>query len=578
MFLALTGVGLTIVSIIAFIIIIGVIITVHELGHLYFAKKAGILCHEFSIGMGPIIYKKQFGETRFCIRAIPIGGFVSMAGEETATSLIKAGDKIGLNLDGDNEAIEIILDENRDAQVRGEITDIDLYCENGEELHITLKNENEEETYYKVKKDAIYIFEKDERLQITPYDRCFESKTKWQRFITLFAGPLMNFILAIIVSLIVAIGTGVPNENSTKVGEVSSVYPAASFLEKNDEIVSVNGNTVYTWNDFSTSLKSIYNDYGTTVKLTIKRNVNGEEKQLEYEMETVTVYNYIGISNVNSENMKLSFVPNTDILGLEIGNTSKSFKYVTKSDDTYEYNLKKGDYLTGISIKGNEYDLTKEFDYNGKSISGWGYLSYIFNKEKIGEGAPEVKFRYYHKLADGTYKLIDYTDSKAISPYTDEVLKSQNVDAIIHGIGVSPVYKFDFFKSIPNAFKQFGSDCSMIFNTLRILIWPSDVRQVGVSDLSSFVGIFSLVETYVGAGILSLLAFVAMLSVNIGIVNLLPIPALDGGRILFLGIEAVSRKRIPRKVENIVNNVAFILLMILFIFVTYNDIVRLIAR
>ena len=73
MFFALTGVGLTIVSIIAFIIIIGVIITVHELGHLYFAKKAGILCHEFSIGMGPIIYKKQFGETRFCVRAIPIG-------------------------------------------------------------------------------------------------------------------------------------------------------------------------------------------------------------------------------------------------------------------------------------------------------------------------------------------------------------------------------------------------------------------------------------------------------------------------------------------------------------------------
>ena len=118
----------------------------------------------------------------------------------------------------------------------------------------------------------------------------------------------------------------------------------------------------------------------------------------------------------------------------------------------------------------------------------------------------------------------------------------------------------------------------MIFNTLRILIWPSDVRQVGVSDLSSFVGIFGLVEQYVGAGILSLLAFVAMLSVNIGIVNLLPIPALDGGRIVFLGVEAVSRKRVPRKVENIINNVFFILLMVLFVYVTYNDIIRLVNR
>ncbi len=578
MILALTGVGLTIVSIIAFIIIIGVIITVHELGHLYFAKKAGVLCHEFSIGMGPILYKKQFGETRFCIRAIPIGGFVSMAGEEQATSIIKAGDKIGLNLDAEDEAFEIILDDDRDAQVRGEITDIDLYCEDGGELHITLKDENEEETYYKVKNNAFYVFEKNERLQITPFDRCLESKTKWQRFITLFAGAMMNFILALVICLIVAIATGVPDTSSTKIGTVSTTYPAGSNLEVGDEIKAVNGTTVYTWTDFSNELNKLYDDYATTVNLTILRN--GETKN--FTMETVTVYNYVGISNLGATNMALSQVPGYEIYGLEIGNTSKAFRYVTSSDDTYEYNLKTGDYLVGISIGATEYDLTeaKKVTYNSKelTLSGWGYLSYIFNVAKIGEGAPQVKFKYYHKLDDSTYKLIDYSEAKAISPYTDEVLTSQNVEAVIHGIGVSPVYKFDLFKSIPNAFETFGSDCSMIFNTLRILIWPSDVRQVGVSDLSSVVGIFSLVENYVGAGIISLLAFVAMLSVNIGIVNLLPIPALDGGRIVFLGVETVTRKRVPRKVENIINNIAFVLLMILFVYVTYNDIVRLIAK
>ena len=85
MILALSGVPLVIVSIIAFVLIIGVIILVHEGGHFFFAKKAGILCHEFSIGMGPVLYKKQWGETTICIRAIPIGGFVSMAGEEIAS-------------------------------------------------------------------------------------------------------------------------------------------------------------------------------------------------------------------------------------------------------------------------------------------------------------------------------------------------------------------------------------------------------------------------------------------------------------------------------------------------------------
>ncbi len=577
MIFALTGVGLTIVSIIAFIIIIGVIITVHELGHLICAKKAGILCHEFSIGMGPIIYKKQFGETRFCIRAIPIGGFVSMAGEEMATSILKAGDKIGLNIDSEDEAYEIILDDNKDAQVRGEITDIDLYCEHGEELHITLKNENEEETYYKVKKDAIYVFEKNERMQITPFDRCFESKTKWQRFITLFAGAFMNFVLAIVLCLIVAIATGVPDKSSNVIGDVTSNFPAGQYLQKGDKIISINGNTVYNWDDFSATLSDLYKDYGTTVNLTIERN---NEKH-NYKMETVTVYNYIGISNLGAENMDLALVPGYSIYGLEIGNTSKKLNYVNDADSTYENNLKTKDYLVGITLRGNEYDLTKEanVNVNGKDLTlkGWGYLSYIFNKEKIGEGAPSIKFKYYH-LKDDKYELVDYSSAKEIRPYTDEVLTSQNVDAIIHGIGVSAIYKFDLFKSIPNAFKQFGSDCSMIFNTLRILIWPSDVRQVGVSDLSSFVGIFSLVERYVGAGIISLLAFVAMLSVNIGIVNLLPIPALDGGRIVFLGVEAVSKKRVPRKVENIINNVFFVLLMILFVYVTYNDFVRLVAR
>ena len=575
MFLALTGVGLTIVSIIAFIIIIGVIITVHELGHLFFAKKAGILCHEFSIGMGPILYKKQFGETRFCVRAIPIGGFVSMAGEEMATSVVKVGDKIGLNLDSQDEATEIILDDNKDATVRGEITDVDLYCEDGGELHVTLKGEDEEEKNYKLKNDAFYIFEKNERLQITPYDRCFESKTKIQRFLTLFAGAFMNFVLAIIVCIIVAVATGVPDSSSTKIGTITSNFPASKELKVGDEIKSINGKSVYTWTDFSSELANLYKDYSTTVNLVVNR----DGKDLTISMETVTVYNYIGISNVGATNMMLSKVPGYEIYGLEIGNTSKSYRFVNQADSTYEYNLKTGDYLVGISINDKEYDLTEEktVTVNSKSltISGWGYLSYVFDDAKIGEGAPNVKFKYYHKT-DDTYKLIDYADSKAISPYTDEVLRSQNVDAVVHGIGVSAVYKFDLFKSLPNAFKQFGSDCSMIFNTLRILIWPSDVRQVGVSDLSSVVGIFSLVENYVGAGLLSLLAFVAMLSVNIGIVNLLPIPALDGGRILFLGIEAVTRKRVPRKVENIINNVAFILLMILFVYVTYNDIVRLI--
>lgn len=74
-----------IVGIIAFVLMLSVIVTVHELGHFITAKKFGVYCGEFSIGMGPVIYKHQGKETQFSIRALPIGGFVSMAGEEDDT-------------------------------------------------------------------------------------------------------------------------------------------------------------------------------------------------------------------------------------------------------------------------------------------------------------------------------------------------------------------------------------------------------------------------------------------------------------------------------------------------------------
>ena len=79
-------------NLIVFILVLGVIILIHELGHFYFAKRAKILCHEFAIGMGPAIWQTRRGETVYSIRSIPIGGYVSMAGEAISDALIK---KIG---------------------------------------------------------------------------------------------------------------------------------------------------------------------------------------------------------------------------------------------------------------------------------------------------------------------------------------------------------------------------------------------------------------------------------------------------------------------------------------------------
>ncbi len=84
----------SILTILALIIMLGVCILIHELGHLLFAKKYGVLCHEFAIGMGPKLFSKKFGETEYSIRALPIGGFVSMAGEGTDDDNVPADRKL----------------------------------------------------------------------------------------------------------------------------------------------------------------------------------------------------------------------------------------------------------------------------------------------------------------------------------------------------------------------------------------------------------------------------------------------------------------------------------------------------
>ena len=576
MILALTGVPLVIVSIIAFILILGVIIIIHEGGHFFFARRAGILCHEFSIGMGPAVYKKKFGETTFCIRAIPIGGYVSMAGEEVTSDLVKVGDQIGLNLI-DGKVSEIVTVEDAEAYVRGEVLNVDLYGKDGNPLYITI-NDGFQDQYYEVMRDAFYVLKKDTKLQITPYDRSFESKTILQRFLTLFAGPLMNFILAILLYLIVSFATGVPNYNSNVIGKVSSVNSdmiveteetKTTKLLPGDQIQAVlvekDWVPVQNWNEINQELGKLLENASTKVSIKVIR----EEQEEIVSLDCYTYIVSLGISNMQEDTSKA--VPkelldeNGKIKGVRLG--AIGLRYLNDSKKG-EYPIQSGDILTKIRV--DQVSGKTVIPGTIVDISSWDQLIAIFKDADI----VNVQFEYYSYKKEG---IVSIEDCATLQTYGNEVLDNQRINKIEVKLGISPVMKFDFFQCIGNAFVDFWEDFTLIFRTLKLLIFPSSggVRQVGVDDLSSFVGIFDLVKTFVGSGFLSLLGLMAMLSVNIGVMNLLPIPALDGGRIVFLGYELVTRKKPSKKVENIINNVFFILLMILFVYVTYNDILRM---
>lgn len=550
-------------NILVFIFVFGLIVLIHEAGHFYFAKKAGILCHEFSIGMGPALYKKKIGETTYCVRAIPIGGYVSMAGEAITDQLVKVGSTIGLNLSS-GCVKEIVFDPNLDSQITGKVVECNLYGEFGEQLQITLEV-NEQTTTYPVLADAFYVFDAKQRLQITPYERSFESKSLWKRFLTIFAGPFMNFVLCILLYFIYWCVAGIPNYQSTVIKTVVENNPAAlAGVQAGDEIKSINGVSVDSWTAFSNQLDEAAKNCQDTIVLGVLRN--GET--ITYNINPSIAIQSVGITNYNilEEYKNLPF-PENITNGVMVGTVAPN--YSEKVSGTSGV-LSNGDIITGVKVSYSEkvngkYVFTPMNNGEYIDVTSWSDLMKIFKDLD----ATQVHYRFYDQE---TSKMVE---SGLVEGYGNEILDAQNVAKLSVKVGVTVDTHFDLFSVIGYTFRSFWSDFTYIFRTLKLLISPSGVRQVGIGDLSGVVGIFDMIRTFMSRGFLPLVSFVAMLSVNIGIMNLLPIPALDGGRLVFLAYEGITKKKPNRKLEAALNNIVFILLMLLFVYVTFNDILRL---
>lgn len=159
----------------------------------------------------------------------------------------------------------------------------------------------------------------------------------------------------------------------------------------------------------------------------------------------------------------------------------------------------------------------------------------------------------------------DGVKSYKIKPKYDKKSKSY-----FYGISVKTEYKKGFINAIKYAFTKFIS----IYKSLIIIIISLFTGKLGVDSLSGPVGIYSVVGI-AKSSMYSLLYLTAYLSINVGFMNILPFPAFDGGRAFLLIIEKIIKKKVPLKVETIINNIGFILLMGLMLFVTVKDVLKL---
>ncbi|MFX3851268.1 RIP metalloprotease RseP [Streptococcus suis] len=290
-------------GILAFIFIFGVIVVVHEFGHFYFAKKAGILVREFAIGMGPKIFAHTGKDgTLYTIRILPLGGYVRMAGWGEDKTEIKTGSPASLSLNEAGVVTRINLSGKQldSLSLPMNVTSFDFE----EKLEITGLVLEESKTY-KVDHDATIVEEDGTEVRIAPLDVQYQNATVWGRLMTNFAGPMNNFILGILVFIILFFmqgGVANPSSNAVSITEGGALQAAG--VVTGDKILSVNGNTTDSYTEVATIISKAATDATTAPSFDLVVEHDGKTRNVSVTAEQVDGVYRIGISPI----LKTGFV------------------------------------------------------------------------------------------------------------------------------------------------------------------------------------------------------------------------------------------------------------------------------
>lgn len=370
----------------------------------------------------------------------------------------------------------------------------------------------------------------------SPEPRAFNNAKVWKRMIVVIAGAVMNIILGFVLMFVVVV-----QQDAYSSTEVQS-FPATSFssctgLRSGDVIKEINGYGISTSMDFNYPI--------STAEL---KTVDGSTLEIYKEDCGNNLYN-MAVSLVQDKNNKLSDEQVSKVNELLSKSTNEIVKAKSKED--------------AYSIYENYY---KEIN------DACGIKDY--KVEKIVE--KETRKRYTADILverNGEEKLL-----KNVQFFT-YTTKDNSDPQVSIDFYVKPIEK-TFGSVVSQTFKQTISTCKMIYASLGGLL----TGKFGLKDMSGPIGIASAVTTVASeslssgfmSAVNSIIYVMMIITVNLGLFNMLPFPALDGGRFVFLIIEAIRGKSVPRKVEAIVNGIGMGLLILLMILITANDIFKLI--
>lgn len=519
-----------IVYILLFIVCLSTLIAVHELGHLATAKIFKVYCFEYALGFGPKLFsrKRKNGETYFSIRAIPFGGFVSMYGESESIPE-------GITVDPSRSLLAI---------------------------------------------------------------------KKWKRAIIMASGIVMNFLLAIVIFFVYNVAFPV---YTSRYGHITvsknSLASQAGLASKNAvhaELLSYNSETLVFYDDeaifdYGTDFATAYIGFSFS-NLSIK-DTSLRNHAVAYQKKAFGELGSFDVTTTVSETLQDyhydELIHHVNGFMIARAAVKKGNNYVTqlaiadKSTDDLEhilvaeFTLTKEEYNSFLLVPVNgEVDLTgqiiKQEDKDGEypllTITSYS-LSYpdvkgnnLFKNKYNNLEPRDVSFNLYvldeSSEFSNPHSLNDVTLSRSGETYymPKNLGLSMQLDKRMNNFG----------ESVKNTFVDFGDSAVLIFRGLGSLLTTSD----GWKNMGGIIAIgVTTTQILQENGFGLFLFYWAVISVNLGIINLLPFPGLDGWHLLVIAVEAIFRKEIPAKVKNIVSFVGVMILLALMILILVKDII-----
>jgi regulator of sigma E protease len=437
-------------TLIGIVLVLGVVILVHEWGHYIAARFFGVRVDVFSIGFGPRLFGYKHGDTDWRVSALPLGGYVRMAGQD--------------------------------------MTDVD----SGDKPPTGAPDE-------------------------------LTSKKRWQRAIISFAGPAVNLIfpLFLLTGYFIIKGQAYPkytDQQLVVLGLPKDSPAAKAGLEAGDRITSLNGVSNPTWG---------------TLESEFSKGVSDRTFQLTYERDGQSHSAELNTAGMTEPTLLFGYPPNRPLVG-----------YVDKEKPAYRAGIRRDDIIESM---------------NGKPLPNWQEMVSAIQKNG---GVP----------AQVTVHRGSQTLHFTVSPMQGKNERGESAWVI----GISPGQEYSFRKvGIGEAVT------SSVQMTVRGTVQVVDIvgklitGKLAVKQLQSVVGIANEAGHAVQEGTYAVVTLMAALSLNLGILNLLPIPILDGGHILLLSLEGIRRRDFSLAFKERFIQVGLVFLLVLIAYVMYNDVIRM---